>query len=232
MGKAREREGAHSSTTLHYVRHFPEDSLGSENREDVGKKWGRRARETRGGGQINTWLNRPENSFHPSGVSYGAYLQPQPHRRANDAPERARAVLFRDFPRAILRLDRCRVYGITPRRETVRDERWKYWNVIGTRDSLSVIRSSRGINASRRISIDVAYVTSYLNGDTRSWDGRRKIISNFSLTINCLLHSPSIEEETASSLERERKCSHVFFLLGEIYYLEFFLVINLLPRDH
>lgn len=113
----------------------------------------------------------------------------------------------------------------------MRDERWKYWNVIGTRDSLSVIRSSRGINASRRISIDVAYVTSYLNGDTRSWDGRRKIISNFSLTINCLLHSPSIEEETASSLERERKCSHVF-LLGEIYYLEFFLVINLLPRDH
>lgn len=32
--------------------------------------------------------------------------------------------------------------------------------------SLSVIRSSRGINASRRISIDVAYVTSYLNGGT------------------------------------------------------------------
>lgn len=30
---------AHSSTTLHYVRHFPEDSLGSENREDVGKRW-------------------------------------------------------------------------------------------------------------------------------------------------------------------------------------------------
>lgn len=29
---------AHSSTMLHYVRHFPEDSLGNENREDVGKR--------------------------------------------------------------------------------------------------------------------------------------------------------------------------------------------------
>lgn len=37
-GVRREGGEAHSSTTLHYVRHFPEDSLGSENREDVGKR--------------------------------------------------------------------------------------------------------------------------------------------------------------------------------------------------
>lgn len=49
---ARGGEGEAHSSTLHYVRHFPEDSLGNENREDVGKRRGRG--ETRGGGQINT----------------------------------------------------------------------------------------------------------------------------------------------------------------------------------
>lgn len=117
----------------------------------------------------NKYLTKSSGKLIPSlgRLLRGAYLQPQPHRRANDAPEWVRAVLLRDFLRAILRLDWCRVQGITARRETVRDERWKYWNVIGTRDSLSVIRSSRGINASCRISIDVAYVMSYLNGETR-----------------------------------------------------------------
>lgn len=38
---ARGGEGEAHSSTLHYVRHFPEDSLGNENREDVGKRRGR-----------------------------------------------------------------------------------------------------------------------------------------------------------------------------------------------
>jgi len=38
------KRGAHSSTTLHYVKHFPEDSPRSENREDVGKSRGWRWR--------------------------------------------------------------------------------------------------------------------------------------------------------------------------------------------
>lgn len=90
-------ERAHSSTTLHYVRHFPEDSLGSENREDVGKgRCGGVRGGVRGEGQINTWLNRPENSFHPSGVSYGA-APSVGAPSTSDAPERVGTVLFRYF---------------------------------------------------------------------------------------------------------------------------------------
>lgn len=110
-GEGDKREGR-SSTMLHYVRHFPEDSLGNENREDVGKRWGGGGAGTRGGAP-NKYLTKSSGKLIPSfGVSYGEHLQPQP---AVDALERIR--------RSISQFSSCDFasgsVGITTRRNPV-----------------------------------------------------------------------------------------------------------------
>lgn len=115
-----EEEEAHSSTTLHYVRHFPEDSLGSENREDVGERWGkvRRGGGVRGcAGRPNKYLAKSSGKLIPS---LGRLLLRRDgkrgggptfkRRRRARTSERVNAVSMsfhsRDFSRAILRADR------------------------------------------------------------------------------------------------------------------------------
>lgn len=106
------REEAHSSTTLHYVRHFPEDSLGSENREDVGKRQGEVRRSGSARGRPNKYLTKSSGKLIPS---LGRLLREGSPTFScsivDDAPERAsertrvvdgtvRVIFFARFPRA------------------------------------------------------------------------------------------------------------------------------------
>lgn len=78
-------------------------------------------------GQINTWLNRPENSFHPSSVSYGAAPSAAAHRQRATRRVRSTSRFFS------LRF-RDRIGRITrPGKETVAPvECQKYQSVLKT----------------------------------------------------------------------------------------------------
>lgn len=130
---------AHSLTMLHYVRHFPEDSLGSENREDVGKRWGVGAR-----GRPNKYLTKSSGKLIPS---FGRLLRGAP----STAARRRRARTDPAFHFAIFLVRFRERIGRNHDPAKLGDERRKHWNVRITRarDSLSAFHSSRGINVPR-----------------------------------------------------------------------------------
>jgi len=117
-------EEAHSSTTLHYVRHFREDSLGSENREDVGKG---RCGEVHGDarGRPNKYLTKSSGKLIPS---LGRLLRDAPSVAAPSTKRRARAsrrtARFRYFARAIPRCGSAECWNHAP------TKRWRAWKIL------------------------------------------------------------------------------------------------------
>lgn len=91
-----ERSGAHSSTTLHYVRYFPEDSLGSGNREDVSVRG-----EGESAGDARRWPNKYLTKSSGKLIpSLGRLLRGIPSAAAPSTSERrARTSPCRSIPR-------------------------------------------------------------------------------------------------------------------------------------
>lgn len=76
---------------LHYVRHFPEDSLGSENREDVGKRWGGSGLRGCARGRANKYLTKSSGKLIPS---FGRLLRGAPSSAAPSTRSSGSVLLY------------------------------------------------------------------------------------------------------------------------------------------